>query len=59
MPRKCRDELLPPPTGWAELGPITCGGRFDLARHSYADNLVVSGVVPAGYHLSDLIFTSS
>ncbi|HXA61525.1 MAG TPA: hypothetical protein VNW94_20455 [Streptosporangiaceae bacterium] len=50
---------MPPPTGWAELGPITCGGRFDLARHSYADNLVVSGVVPAGYHLSDLIFTSS
>lgn len=33
---------------------VTCGGRFDRAKHSYEDNLIVYGEQVATYRVTDL-----
>lgn len=40
--------------GRAAVRLVTCGGRFDRARHSYDDNLIVYGDHVATYRLADL-----
>lgn len=41
-------------TGGRRLRLVTCGGVFDQARHSYADNVIVHAVYRAAYLTSDL-----